>query len=532
MRTRSFLSGIAATAVTASVLALTGPAAFAAPADADDTNTDAAPGATADLVGVGSDTTQGVVKALATGYNATSAAASSKIVSWAATAGGAATGTITLPDASSITRPGNSGAGKTLLYGGTGNAGNTNIDFARSSSANSTAENAAGLQAFPFAVDTLIMVKSGQVASHAPASLSVQQVLDIYTGKVTNWNQIGGTSGTIKPLIPNSGSGTRSFFVAQLTAANGGVAPTFASSVTSVQEHDPAPVQGDADAIAPFSLAKKTVNAPTAVTTEPGFSADRAVYNVVRGSDVANPAILAAFGPTGYFCSPAGKSIIEAQGFRQLYPATKGGACGQPTQNPTTNLITADVTTTTKVTVSSASASSARITAAVTGSTAPNGTVSFYEGSTLLASGVPLVSGQAVRVQPAAPGAHTYRAVFTPAANTPFTASEGTGTGTVAKATSSISAKFPKKVKAGKKVKGLITVTLAGATAKASGPVTVTLGKKTVGKGTLSNGVLKVTLKKLKLGKNKLTITWAGDANATGSTAKATVKVVKVAKKK
>jgi len=524
MRTRSFLSGIAATAVTASVLTLTGTAAFAA-VDADDTNTDSNPGAVADLIGTGSDTTQGVVKALATGYNATSASASSKLVSWAATGGG----NVTLPGGTTVPRPANSGDGKKLLYG-TGN--NTLVDYARSSSANNADETAAGLQAFPFAVDTLVMVKSGNVASNAPASLTIQQILGIYTGAITNWSQIGGTPGAIKPLIPNSGSGTRSFFLAQLKAANGGSDPSLAGTVTPVQEHDPAQVQGDANAIAPFSLAKKTVNNPTAVVTEPGFSADRAVYNVVRGADVSNASVLAAFGPTGYFCSPAGKTIIEAQGFRQLYPTTKGGACGQPTQNPTTNLTTADVATSTKVTVASASASSARITAAVTGSTAPSGTVAFYEGSTLLASGVPLVSGQAVRVQPAAPGSHTYRAVFTPAANTPFTTSEGTGTGTVAKATSSVSAKFAKKAKAGKKVKGTVTVTLNGATAKASGTVTVTLGKKTVGTGTLSNGVAKVTLKKLKIGKNKLTITWAGDANANGSSTTATVKVVKVKKKK
>ena len=199
---------------------------------------------------------------------------------------------------------------------------------------------------------------------------------------------------------------------------------------------------------------------------------------MVRGSDVGNANVLAAFGSSGYFCSAAAKPLIEQAGFKQLFPPTKGGVCGQPTQAATSNFTVADVPTTTSVAVTSASASSARIVATVTGSTAPSGTVAFYEGATLLQSGVPLVSGAATRIQPAAPGAHTYRAVFTPAANTAFLTSEGTGTGTVQKANATITETFAKKVEKGKKAKGTVTVTLTGATAKASGQITVKEGKQ------------------------------------------------------
>jgi len=524
MHARKFLAGLGASAAALSVLALTAaPANAAYTVDPDDTAVH--PGATTDLIGVGSDTTQGVVKVVADAFNNQGTPPAAKIVSYAATGGG----TLDLPDASSINRPVGSGAGKTLLY----NPSNPNIDFARSSSAQNTAETNAGLQSFPFAVDTLIMVKSGNVASHAPASLTIAQILSIYKKDVTDWSQVGGSAGTIKPLLPQSGSGTLSFFTAQLTAANGGVAPNL-TGLTSVTEHDPNPIKDDPDAIAPFSLAKKSTLAnPAVVTTEPGFKADRAVYNVVRGADVAKPEVLAAFGSNGYFCSAAAKSLIEAQGFRQLYSPSKGGVCGQPTQNPTTNLTSADVATTTTVTVTSASASSARITAAVSGSTAPSGTVAFYEGATLLQSGVPLTSGQAVRVQTTTPGVHTYRAVFTPAANTPFLTSEGTGTGTVQKATSSISVAFPKTVKFGKKAKGDVTVTLTGTSSKAGGTVTITEGKKVLGTGTLVNGKVTITLKKpLKPGKHTLTVTWAGDANAAGSEATFKIKALAKPKKK
>ncbi len=106
-------------------------------------------------------------------------------------------------------------------------------------------------------------------------------------------------------------------------------------------------------------------------------------------------------------------------------------------------------------------------------------------------------------MQTTTPGTHTYRAVFTPAANSPFTSSEGTGSGTVQKASSSITASFPKTVKFGKKAKGTVTVTLTGSSSKATGTVTIKDGKKVVGTGTLSNGKVKITLKKkLKPGKH------------------------------
>ena len=514
---RKLLTGMAAVAVSVTALALTAGPASAAVVDPDDTNDITNAGAMTDLVGVGSDTTQHAVKLAADAFNLTNPAA--KIVTWSATGGG----NIPLRDATTIARPINSGAGKGLLY----NPSNPQINFARSSSAESPAEVGAGLQSFPFAVDTLEMVKSGNVASHAPASLTIAQIVSIYKGTVTNWNQVGGTAGTIVPLRPNDGSGTLSFFQAQLTAANGGPV-TFGPAVQSVQEHDPAPIMGNADAIAPFSLAKATTLAtPSAIAAEPGFTADRAVYNVVRGADVGNAGVLAAFGPTGFFCSPAGKTQIAAAGFRQLLPSTQGGVCGQPTQGATSNLATQQIGTTTAVAVTSASSSSARITATVTGSSAPSGTVAFFEGSTQLATGVPLISGQAAHIQTTTPGSHTYRAVFTPAANSVFTSSEGTGTGNVAKATSSLKASFPKSVKLGAKAKGTVTVTLTGSSAKASGKVTVMKGKKVVGSGTLKNGVAKITLNLTKAGTYKLTASWGGDTNGNAGSTKFTVKVVK-----
>ncbi len=520
MHARKFLVAAATCAVTVSVLALTGAPASAVTSNPQPDDTAGTPVA-ADLIGVGSDTSMHAVKVVGDAYNATSPA--NKIFTYAACPPAPdVCGTITLPSGD-ITRPNGSGNGKKTLYG----ASNVpDIDFARSSSANDATETSAGLQMFPFALDTLAMVVSGNVTSNAPANLTPAQIVSIYKGDITNWSQVGGSSGTIAVKMPQTGSGTYSFWVGQLKAMNGGVDVAVTGSAVFVQEHDDSTIKNDPNAIAPFSIGRAQLLGST-LRIETGWEAKRAIYNVVRGANVADPGILAAFGSSGYFCSAAAKPLIEQAGFKQLFTPSKGGACGAPTQTATSNFVVDNVQTTTTVTVTSASASSARIVAAVTGSTAPSGTVAFYEGATLLQSGVPLTSGQGVRVQAANPGAHTYRAVFTPAANSPFLASEGTGTGTVQKATSKLSAAFPKTVKFGKKAKGTVTVTLTGSSSKATGTVTIKDGNKVVGTGTLVNGKVTITLKKkLKPGKHKLTVSWAGDVNASGSEAKVKIKAL------
>jgi ABC-type phosphate transport system substrate-binding protein len=518
MHARKFLAGLAAAAVALSVLALTSSPASAA-VDPDDT-----PGTPvdADLVGVGSDTSQNAMFRAIGAYNAQSPAPAHKFYTYAATGGG----TIPVPGGD-ITRPNGSGAGKALLFGA---SNNTHIDFARSSSANSTAENTANLFAFPFALDTLVMVTSGNVASHAPAALTTTQLLDIYKGNVTNWSAIGGTAGTIKPRIPQAGSGTRSFFLAQLKALNGNVDVVLGAGVGEVQEHDPLPIQNDADVIAPFSKGRAGLSG-TALRVETGFSADRALYNVVRQADLVNPDITAMFGSDGFLCSDKATASIEAAGFKQFSKPTAGGECGAQTQGATSNFTTSIVNTTTTVTVTSASASSAKVVAKVAAGSAPNGRVTFTEGGVTVAANVPLVSGQATITPSAAPGVHTYAAHFTPSANSSFQPSDGIGSGTVQKATSTLKAAFPKTVKFGKKAKGTVTVTLNGSSSKATGTVTIKDGSKVVGTGTLSNGKVTITLKKkLKPGKHKLKVSWAGDANAAGS--ETTVKIKALAKPK
>jgi len=406
MSFRKHFAGITAAAVVASAFAVAAPAG--ATTDPDDPSFTPA---SADLIGVGSDTSQHALHLLAeNGWNAQVPAPTYKIASFAATGGG----NITLPSGD-VTRPNGSGAGKTTLY----NPSNPDIDFARSSSSLNANETNAGLQQFPFALDTLKMAVSNSTASHAPASITGAQIVNIYKcdPSADDWSELGGSAGTIAPKIPQAGSGTRSFFEAQLKALNGNVAVTLGGCVGEVQEHDDSLIKDNADAIAPFSDGRAGLLGST-LRLLTGWQADRALYNVVRGADLADevkgPQLQAVFGEDGYICSNDARALIEQAGFKQLARTGNGGVCGQSTQTATSNFtLNEQVTTTTTLTATAPSAGAVHLVADVDAATAPSGSVEFFEGDTSL--GVqPLSQGQAVKdLAGQTPGSHTYTAKFT-----------------------------------------------------------------------------------------------------------------------
>ena len=287
-----------------------------------------------DIVGVGSDTSENAMNFLADGAvsggtfrNGINGAANARLVSFDAT--GSST-VVLKTGTAAVNRPNGSGPGKATLFGAGNNA---NVNYARSSSSLSAAEVSAGLWQVPFALDGLKPAVA--TTSNAPASLTAAQVLGIYNGTYTNWSQVGGTAGVIQPKIPFAGSGTRSFFVAQLTAINGGATVTLGSNVVEVQEHDPAPLVGNPNAVAPFSTGRAA--GETGIKLAGGWSAQRALYNVVRTADLTAPWFAATFGADGFICSGGAKRLVEASGFQQLAVPLDGGACGEPVQAAVTN---------------------------------------------------------------------------------------------------------------------------------------------------------------------------------------------------
>lgn len=275
-----------------------------------------------DIVGVGSDTTEYVMQHLAHAFNVAHVGGTRRLASFDATGS-----TMITPRAGAprITRPNGSSAGIAELRV------NNNISFARSSRGpNPTGDT--GTVFFPYAKDKLGYVYS-KPGSHVKTGLSAAALKSIYTCARTNWSQFGRPAGHIHAKVPQAGSGTRSFFLASIGMTEEQLQQAIARpnrqcSVNEVQEHDPAAVIGDRNAIAPFSFARySTLSADVkqriAYATKAHFNVTRNVYNVIRTDDAGT--LGQYFDDMSWLCTStkAGK-VIDASGFTRL-PA---GECG------------------------------------------------------------------------------------------------------------------------------------------------------------------------------------------------------------
>jgi hypothetical protein len=243
-----------------------------------------------DVVGVGGDTPQYALQFGADGDTGgdlgfNSAGAYNRLVTFNATADGngrsaytnsATTGAASVAlNPTDVLRAGtvpvqrvqSSGASITALLADTSSPETINFVFS-ASEPTAAQQSQAGTQGWGYLHVVEIGTDSVQIAAdstatNAPSGLSVADLLKIYTGAYTTWNQIPGNSGgstdTIVPLIPPSGSSIYKTFIADLTTANGGTAPTLSGSVKTVEQNDPTAITSNsasADAIVPFSAAR------------------------------------------------------------------------------------------------------------------------------------------------------------------------------------------------------------------------------------------------------------------------------------
>jgi ABC-type phosphate transport system substrate-binding protein len=218
-----------------------------------------------DVVGVGSDTTTFALDQLSHDYNA-SHKSGAKLYSWDAlnpTTGAVGDPIVTKAGCASIPRPDGSSAGITALDANTADGTGFCIDFARSSRGRASTDPpyaTGGIAFTALAGDAVTYATRSKAAggTNAPANLTTAQLASIYECNVTNWDQLTppGPNATIAAFLPQSGSGTRSFF---LTALGGGVTPiTPGACVNStVQENEGVdPQLNSPNAIVPFSVAK------------------------------------------------------------------------------------------------------------------------------------------------------------------------------------------------------------------------------------------------------------------------------------
>ena len=289
-----------------------------------------------DVVGVGSDTVQYASDFLADGtpsglpgYNA---AVTNRDMSFFATGDGngralynssgtlltgnsSANGTTTVvlrEGTKPVARPDGSGDGILALTNDSIGSGtsweslpNNSINYARASRLPKQAEQSAcaaiadcgGLHVYEFASDNLEIAKSSTASNAFP--LDVADLVQIYECNDRTWASLpgapaGASTNTIIPVLPQSGSGTRNFFEADLGIADSAIG----TCVQTAEEHDPtgithAHVAGGttldpADAIEPFSVGRARLAASGYFANGPEPASDFAISLITGCSGVSS----------------------------------------------------------------------------------------------------------------------------------------------------------------------------------------------------------------------------------------------------
>jgi ABC-type phosphate transport system substrate-binding protein len=296
-----------------------------------------------DIVGVGSDTTQDYVNALAKAYNSKTPSPAAKLASWDATPKGS---TITPKSGCTpIQRPDGSSAGIKALLNDTSGC----LDFARSSRAKKPDGSENALAFFAFGRDGVTW--ASQARTNAPQNLTKTQLSRIYrcSPQARTWNQVRGrTTQQIRPYLPQVGSGTRAFFLGAIGLTDAQVGSCVNQTI---QENDGKALPNNANVIEPYSIAKfiaqryrhhndrsgtvalhQIAGVTPIVGTKPvdkrinsAFPADflRLVFNVVKKNNdgTVAPKYTGVFAKGGFACSKP--AIVADYGFLAL-----GAGCG------------------------------------------------------------------------------------------------------------------------------------------------------------------------------------------------------------
>jgi ABC-type phosphate transport system substrate-binding protein len=230
-------------AVSTAVAATAALAVTMAPAHADPINSagKAVTPQPYDIVSVGANTDENLFNQLSLDYNATTPATKHGpshpyLYTWNAT------GTANIitkagcagPTKKGIQRPNGSGAGLKALDNNATTATKPSyycIDFDRSSSGRSSSSppDAPGGVTYVALAKDAVTYASRDVgatktvpATYVPKGLTIAQLTSIFNCTVTNWKQVGGPNQPIHAYLPQSGSGTLTFWLTKLGLKNAG----------------------------------------------------------------------------------------------------------------------------------------------------------------------------------------------------------------------------------------------------------------------------------------------------------------------
>lgn len=294
-----------ASAVVVAAVAISG-TVLATPAMADPPS-----GTFRQLVGVGSDTTQDVLNALAGDtVNGTSYASTAVTADGAGIASYDAIEPVTGSTTSSITtrtagpsflRPNGSGNGRIALSealtgdkypNSAGVSISGQVDFARSSGGPSVSGTT--LTYIPLARDAVGVAAKGS----ALQNLTVDQLHDIYSGVTTTVN-----GQAVHPYLPQTGSGTRKFFLGAIGLTDAQIP----LSVGIVQENQANPALTTDGSLVPFSVGSW-------IAQNNGVSPDYSTTAVANGAFLANIQLPGDTGTTSPVTTVNGK-LVPVSGY-------------------------------------------------------------------------------------------------------------------------------------------------------------------------------------------------------------------------
>jgi phosphate transport system substrate-binding protein len=212
----------------------------------------------------------------------------------------------------------NNSSVKVFVQGGGSSAGVTAVGTGTAdigmSSANLSASQLArypNLKPVPIAVDGIAIIVNPQ---NPVSSLTLNQARDIFSGSISNWNQVGGQNQKINIVNREEGSGTRDgmqkIVLKDSSFSSGGITQSSTGAVRSY-------VAGDPNAIGYISFAEvdSSVKAPGINGVVPSYDAiangtypiQRDLLFVTNGDPSGNAKAFIDF-----TLSPAGQAILKA----------------------------------------------------------------------------------------------------------------------------------------------------------------------------------------------------------------------------
>ena len=213
-------------------------------------------------------------------------------------------------------------SGVSVTYDPTGSgagieaASNGSADIGLSSRALKDEEIAGGLTGTTVALDGIAVIVN---AGSKVEDLSVEQIAQIFTGKITDWSEVGGEAGTISCIGREAGSGTRDGFESitntkdackldQELTSTGGVIEAVAGNPNAIGYASLSAVEGK-DTIKALTVGGVACTEETVL--DGSYAIQRPFVLVTRTGEALSPAAQAFF---DFATSSAANDLIKSAG--------------------------------------------------------------------------------------------------------------------------------------------------------------------------------------------------------------------------